>query len=514
MSLTKIDRHEIVRSSADPTLAGSKQFDLERLILSSQGAWLSAHGQWATALDLIEWRHIMTGGRDQYARVTKEGFLFPLGHRAVIVTITERKVQMGKDQVNEGKPVAALRQRKLIFVRQPTRKYNHRDVPFRTATVKTLVTPNLDPPENSDVSPGVADTGFWPQVSGADFLFHVVATDWEGREIEFRTPQMFIMKSLANDSAKAAQFVTEFNKLTETSARRARSMGGQKIAFAPAQKSGDTTLETAEIVFAATGAGTNPRFLPAMSVAKVDVPAARQISGNAAPSTISFTKAFLDGAGTTIGDYSEVFAYLVGDRTPVKFTSDKTGGVVAPDFDISGISRAFGPIGGKVENWAAGKFNPKDIFPENVTLLGGIKLADVISDAINVTPEVAGGNIPQLNTIRTTANINGGVRQVFLTRYRWEVGQSWLLNTGMFVPKADAKFFIQTELLTPLDGTAPDLSVHGELSNFAVKLLPDPKPALVQLNFKPSPSTPARTAKSISPSSSTNNSSSSGSSRS
>nr|MBA2431248.1 hypothetical protein [Chthoniobacterales bacterium] len=305
MSLNKRYRHQIVRLSADRSLGGSAQFELQRLMLSSQGAWLSSHGQWATELDLIEWRHIMTAGRDQHARVVKEGYLFPLGHRAVIVTITERKVQRGVRRL-EGGPVAALRQRKLIFVRQPTRTYQHRHVPFRTATVKTLVTPNLDPPELSQVAPGVADTGFWPRVKDEDFLFHVVATDWEGREAEFRAPQMFIMKSLAHGAATAPQFVTYFNGIAATNARRACPMNGQKIAFAPAQKSGDTTLETAQLVFGAAGANAEPRFLPTMFTADVDVPPARQISGSAAPSKIAFDEQFLNATGTLIGNKGEV----------------------------------------------------------------------------------------------------------------------------------------------------------------------------------------------------------------
>ncbi|MBA2433186.1 MAG: hypothetical protein H0V56_13910, partial [Chthoniobacterales bacterium] len=163
--------------------------------------------------------------------------------------------------------------------------------------------------------------------------------------------------------------------------------------------------------------------------------------------------------------------------------SDKTGGVVAPSFDISGLSRAFGPVGGDIANFAAGTFDPPDIF-KDVKLLGGIDLGSIINKVVNATPDVAGGKIPQLNTIRTTANINGGPREVFLTHYRWDVDQSLLLNTGMFVPKAGAAFFLETKLLTPLDGTPPDFAVHGELSRFGVKLLPDPMPPLVQLNFK------------------------------
>jgi hypothetical protein len=61
-------------------------------MLTSLGAGLQVYGKWDTELDLVEWRHLATLGRDQFVRVAKKGFLFPLGHRAVEITITERKL--------------------------------------------------------------------------------------------------------------------------------------------------------------------------------------------------------------------------------------------------------------------------------------------------------------------------------------------------------------------------------------------------------------------------------------
>jgi len=488
MSLNPNYRHEIVRSSADRSLVGAKPVDVKQLMLSSQGAWLSVHGQWQTdltGLDLAEWRHIMTAGRDQYARIVRDGYLFPLGHRAVIVTITERKIQAGRSGLVEGKPVAYLRQRKLIFLREPTKTYQHRHLPFRTATIKTLVTPNLDDPANSEILPGSADDAFWPRVAGEDFLFHVVATDWEGREIEFHTPLAFVIKTYAENSSAAPpgamdKIINLYNGLGEADERRTRSMGGQKIAFAPAQKSGDTTLETAAMIFAAAGANAAPRFLPMMTKAKVDVPAVRRISGDPAPSTIAFDQKYVAASGNVIGNMGEVFAYLVDQRTPVHFSPDKTGGMVAPNFDISGLSRAFGPVGGDIAQFADGSFHPPDVF-KGIKLLGGIELGSIINSVVNATPAVAGTDIPQLKNIRTTAIVGGVSKEVFETSYRWDIKQSLLIKTGLFVPDAGAQFFIETIVDTPVDGSPPGFTVHGGLKNFAVRLLPGAE--LMALHF-------------------------------
>ena len=42
-------------------------------------------------LDVSEWVHIAAQGRDHYVRIVYEGHLYPFGHRAALIKITERK---------------------------------------------------------------------------------------------------------------------------------------------------------------------------------------------------------------------------------------------------------------------------------------------------------------------------------------------------------------------------------------------------------------------------------------
>ena len=51
-------------------------------------------------LDLSEWVHIAAQGRDHYVRIVYEGHLYPFGHRAALIKITERK--FGDTAVPEG----------------------------------------------------------------------------------------------------------------------------------------------------------------------------------------------------------------------------------------------------------------------------------------------------------------------------------------------------------------------------------------------------------------------------
>lgn len=479
MSLEKSHRHRIVRSSSDPSVEGAAHVGVNQLMLSSQGAWLSVHGRWQstlTGLNLEEWRHIMTAGRDQYARVVEPGNMFCLGHRAVLVTITERKVEMAVAGRHEGKPVAYLRQVKKVFIREPTKAYAHRQMPFRSVTFKTLVTPNLDPPEETEILPGKAGHAFWPRAGGEDFLFHLVATDWEGRESEFHMPLAFVVQSIAarapTPNPEMAQIINLFNAADEAGARRRRPLGGQKVAYAPWKEPGDTTLETFAWVFGASGArGGLPHFLPLMMKAETDVPAARQLSGDPAPSTIALDPQFLAGSGDAIGNLGEVFAYLVKDPPRVKFTADQTGGLVAPDFSIRALSRGFGPVGGDPAKFAGGAFNPADIF-KGVKILGGVDLASIVADAVNATPDAAGLRIPRLKSVRRTAAVGGVAREVVETSYRWRADEPFLLDTGMFRKKPGSEFAIEAVVQAPLDGSPPAFEVAGRLTKFAVVLLP------------------------------------------
>src|SRR5262249_14400292 len=167
--------------------------DVHLFALTSLGALLDTRGAWPyrqpTGLSVEEWRHKATLGRDHYVRVVYAGFLFPFGHRASVIKITER-------QFHSDKPgnAAYLRQRMFLVVRDPVktyratfRPYDGPDasrkgeqydlmMPFEAVRILTLVSPLLDPPEN-DAIQHRAQGAFWPHVGGQLFKFHVSATD-------------------------------------------------------------------------------------------------------------------------------------------------------------------------------------------------------------------------------------------------------------------------------------------------------------------------------------------------
>src|SRR5260370_30947958 len=74
-------------------------------------------------LDLSEWVHVAAQGRDHYVRIVYEGHLYPFGHRAALIKITERKFSDTALPEGGTTPVAHMIQREYIVVREPEKSY-------------------------------------------------------------------------------------------------------------------------------------------------------------------------------------------------------------------------------------------------------------------------------------------------------------------------------------------------------------------------------------------------------
>jgi hypothetical protein len=243
-SLRPRQRYEIVRLSSDysmdqiiPGGSSTKPYQprpiaVNRLMLTPLGAWLDADGSWDVPLrpgsvDLVfaveEWLHRATMGRDHQVKVVEAGFLFPFGHRAALVTVTERAFEPVRDPTTPTPPpLAAInRQRMFVVVREPERgypgsvpnqPYGGRAMPWRTVRITTSVTPNLAAPDGPNAEPrtrvpsgpstSYGSAAFWPMVPGAggptDFLFAMEGEDAQGRRCPFTAPLIFVRGGLSD----------------------------------------------------------------------------------------------------------------------------------------------------------------------------------------------------------------------------------------------------------------------------------------------------------------------------
>jgi hypothetical protein len=371
---------------------------VERLMLTSLGAWINVEGHWEgetkpVKSTLLEWRHRGTMGRDHYAKLVRKGFLYPYGHPAVLITITERKFNFSAG----GTLGAFLRQRDFIVVRKPLKLYSSakagdlapqqpfqgRMTPFRDIRFTTLVTPPLD---------FTSSTPFVPTVAGQPLLFHAIGTDWGGQQAEFTTKVYFVLEDSAKDP-------TQVNNLINTATVPA-NIFGQKVNLAEIDeiRKIDTAQQVNTITFGAdkptgdTTAGNllalfaqdQPGFYPRLSEAVIRMTAAEQVSGgNFGGTIVQIADQYKNFGFDATNNKGEVYAVLKTAAAEMRFPSDKSGGVMTPNLNISGLSRLLGPVADH-DNIAAGQFKPDQYFT-GAKLMGGLKLSDIVQP-VNLVP--------------------------------------------------------------------------------------------------------------------------------
>jgi hypothetical protein len=449
-------------------------------------------------LDLSEWTHIAAQGRDAYVRIVYEGFLYPFGHRAALIKVTERKFQAAPSGPAQGAPTAYLRQHMYIAVREPEKTYNdnvysdhtHRQMPLKVVRLTTLVTPNIDPPA------AIKDTGysFWVRVNGAPFKFHAVARDVGSHETDFTAALIFVPFGdvpVDDSKPKVSDPLGKVQAEYQGNAIRRCVAPGRKVAYAEGAKPGaeDTALATDALYFDTQLTGGVPtHFLPVIEKADVTIPALKQLVGANGATTIVIYHGYVTyGAAdndAALSAVNGVFANIFTTAAPVdvKFSADKAGGIATPNLSVSALSRTHGPVGGTLANAVADVFDPSTFFPTDAQLFGAVPLAKVIQTG------AIGGHAPKITT-STTAETGGGAKVV--TAIDWEPPIKKVPLPGItFTPLPGAALKIHGLITTHVDaaqavaggasiGGPPAFNFTGSLTSFSLDLLD-----VILINFK------------------------------
>ena len=427
MSLNPNNRTQIVSLSSDFGLDSNPKAILARnLMLSPQGAWADLRGDFLPdgnkGFNVEQWSTRGTMGREHFAKVIERGYLLPLGHKAVLITITERKIQTIEKGRNAGRPAAVLRQRQFIVVREPQRSYDDPDIPLKRVRITTEVTPNLnqfDEPQGklydelTRVPEGYMDNqpagllgadGFWPRVGDDDFLFDLIATDVEGVEAAFKAPLMFV-------TLEGLKKGTPLGVYGKTTTRRARPLLGQELAYAPplGSRPRSTAFKTETFTFGVKSKKEAPFFRPFLDRAAVEVPSLKQAAGNAPGAGMAMVrpaKLYVDAADKSqkddpfdaVHNRAQAFLETVKDAnfdTALDYgksvAGDLVGGLGQPNLDLGGLSRTLGPLGGEIDKYAdlvSDKLLFFDKYLKDAKFLG-VSFADVL--------EFAGFPLPDLD---------------------------------------------------------------------------------------------------------------------
>jgi hypothetical protein len=478
-----------------------------RVFLSALGGWLTSRGAWpfpvsyplrdtpghpalaaepgpaasvpdVVGLDLIEWNHLATQGRDHHVKIVYEGYAYPHGHRLTVVVVSERKVLAPNGDAGNpaDSPVAYLRKRMVILPREQDKsyldepyQYQGREMPLASLVrIDTKVTPDLDPPP-----PNV--NWFWINVDdGNHFQFHMTARDLAGQEFNFLAPLIFV--SLSADAKDlddvAAAYVAD--------AGRRCAVGGQKVAYAdPA--AGDTMLKTRALYFTAQpipGEQAPPYpvapFIPVLDLAEVTIPSLAEILGQQTAVLIGLYKPYL---ASGLDPNAGVFAEIEGTGPGVSFSADRSGGFAQPNIVLTALSARKGLVSGAASDAAQGKIKPGDYFgATDAKLFGTVPLKDLIPVDPNTLLASAADNAP---TIRTQAKPDATHPKELVTVLTWQpqltnfdgrthpekIPVAVLFNAG-----GTSALKLQVTIQNDLSGKPPTSEATGELTNFTLQL--------------------------------------------
>lgn len=449
---------------------------------------------------LSEWVHRASLGRDHYVRIVYEGFLYPFGHRAALIKVTERKIGPISNNNTNKKLYAYLEQRMFIVVREPVKDYTKLDghintglntdfvrhFPFKNIKLTTLVTPDI----SNDASVKIGDFckgdfAIWIQnTKNEDIKFNAIAQDYNNQYIDFAATLIFV----AADKVEAtkSKVVATYGK--EKQSRKVCIINGQKINFVPAETNSqqqNTNLETLELQFHACEFINNKPnykgFAPILHTAKVNLASLESVIGQRKQVTIKFNDDYLLNGLTNAG---KVFAGLVkyeGDTKtdgsaanlpkllpqiePATFAAKQAGGVATPNFDVSCLSQTQGTAGGKIQDAAANNFSPADFFNGlDTKLFGTIDLKDIVLAGISTQAPII------------TRNAGGEIKLVWQPKLQGN--QNFVLLKFNVTPDVTT-LLIQTTINRATANNQANNEVTGSLQNFQLVFI-----GAIEINFK------------------------------
>jgi hypothetical protein len=485
--------------------------EASKLYLSALGGWLSSNGAWpdnvfyqyfpfhpipigaggavargpgvadtpivdprgrlpftTVTLDLVAWKHVATQGRDHYVKIVYDGYLYPFGHKASLVKVTERQFvgpAPGRDT-----PVAYLRQRMFVVVRELLKdytgaafSYGGREMPLTQVKIDTKTSPDINSPIY------IGSDSFWIDVGAGHFPYKVTATDLAGKQVDFHAPLIFVGLSETNLAAVKAAYVAD-------DLQRRCDVKGRNIAYAD-PNAGDTTFKTTALYFDTEvlqpeGPWPTAPFLPSLDRASVTVPTISNLLGRQVAVLVGYYQPYLQ---VGMDPHAGVFLDIVGNPPGVGFTADKAGGLATPNLTLDALSARKGLVSGSADHAAQGVISPSEYFgPMDAKLFGTIPLGDLIpidpstlvADATNNSPEVRCKFDPnRTDPVTSTTHI---VWKPDLTDYK---PPGSVVFCEFNQDSQSSELILKVEIVRKFDGTPTTTTAHGRLSNFRLTLL-------------------------------------------
>jgi len=466
-------------------------FKIHQLALTSLGGWLNVRGDWdppSGGGGLEVWRHVTTGGRDQYARVQVRVYLFPYGHKASVVSETEREFESTAEA-----PIAALRQRQYIVIRE--REKDYRDSAYKTQQIVNSCphpivrflperSPDL-PNTNAKDTAGLPAGTYVPMLGpNRPIIFELQGVDHEG------TPRTFYSPVIVVENQHVRKFsATELDQLNTVFTKLMAAMpplDSAVIAYTPIQDpkspgATDSRLLTHSLIYAGQAAIPAPYFAPMLHRAKVRHRALQQMMRTAATLEITYLSQYRDHGFDPDMSHGRLgaFAQVLDPSAWIDFAPPDAPGeslqLVTPNMAIKTLSATAGPLGIDAHQFSTG-IDFKTFFAGITStarsfgrILGGIKLGTIFSSIKpgDLSLQSVGTHIPKL----TMTDLPDGGHCV---EYTWSSDLLTDDPTGTFIAndgKQHAALAVTARVCTSSSGQLVERRVTAKLTNFSLAFL-------------------------------------------
>jgi hypothetical protein len=519
MTLTPPHRSEIVSLSSDfgnPSIPNPQTGSARLLALSALGASFDLSFDFpelpGTAFNVTHWSDRATLGREHYIKVVQSGYLFPLGHKASLIEISERQID-----VRNGNGHALIRKRQYLVLREKTRQFNSRAFPFASVTVVDDTTPILDPSSRSRI-PGLNNksAAFWPRVGGRDYLWTLTATDVEGIRVEFQAPLIWVNSAtstraqLGSNEGEDRGTILDYYFDAARAPQRERPFGGQSVAYAPsvAGKVRQTAFATEMFELGAVSAAGTPRFAPRFRSARIATPALA--AGLQPPPSPREGRGAFDpvirvkpapayvGSGFSQARNAAQAYLSTTEKVVLDYTKDgggaSTGALGSPNMVMGGLSRTLGPLGGNLPGGTVPELNPADFLKDAKFL--GIEFTKVLPASIPLpdpTSPTFAADAAKVPKTLTETIYEGGTGQLarkipkeIRTEFSWE---PQLKGNDVFIPNGPsgtpATMLLRNVTVVPISEQGPGRprqDTTGEVKNFGLALFGDNPFLIVYFN--------------------------------
>jgi len=406
-----------------------------KLALSMLGASGRLHGPHrpfpvgAPGPTVTDYTHATQFGRDTFVHGTAFGHLSS-GHRARVDTELRRVFT----RMHRNDPLAVVEPPHYaaaadfqachlvsvsrLTVLEEVVTASHVETPWRSLRLTGGNDLRVDPP---------TDVAYWLAQGGNDVRFGLLGTDWDGSEVPFSTPLMFIPDGATELAAEA--YVQD--------ARGRLDLQGRPVALADrdgrdAAPRGSVTLPVHGMWMTLGEVDGRPALKAAR--AEVALEAVQRLSGDAATSVATLRHA-LDEAGTFL---------VLDDPLRVDLPAQSVGGLAAPTSVLGSVSALTGvvPVPSVAEAFGQAR-------------LLGASLVDLLT---------TDQPVPELRTVELPDRIE--------TRYLWEPKLDPNAAAGFLTLGVGAVLHLEANVTQALaQGAVPRATMNGQLTRVALRLL-------------------------------------------